>query len=226
VTRHFERELSRLKRQLFYLASLVEKRLAESVEALERRDARAATEVIERDTEIDRLEVDLEEECLKILALHQPVAGDLRFVVAVLKINNDLERIGDLAVNIAERALVLASEPPVRVALDFDLMARKSRAMLRESLDALVRLDAEKARAVLAADDEVDALNREMYEEIRDAIREDTSRIEVLIHLLLTSRHLERVADHATNIAEDVLYMVEGEIARHQAEDFRRGDSG
>jgi phosphate transport system protein len=163
----------------------------------------------------------LEEECLKILALHQPVAIDLRFVIAVLKINNDLERIGDLAVNIAERALFLTSQKPVDIPFDFMGMSEKTKIMLKMSLDALVNMDAKMAHDVCALDDGVDAINRRMYQQVQEGILENPEQIGSLIHCLSTSRHLERIADHATNIAEDVIYMVAGEIVRHKAEDFR-----
>jgi phosphate transport system protein len=162
----------------------------------------------------------MEEECLKILALHQPVGSDLRLIVAILKINNDLERIGDLSVNIAERAVFLASPETIDIPLDFARMAENVESMLRRSLDALVNTDLAAAHEVLEADDEVDAINREMYVQVQDAIRQHPQRVERLIHLLSASRHLERIADHATNIAEDVIYMIEGEIVRHREEEY------
>jgi phosphate transport system protein len=220
MPKHLEHELERLKRQILSLSALVEESVRDAVLALERRDERLAQQVIERDVEVDQAEVDLEEECLKVLALHQPVAIDLRFIVAALKINNDLERIGDLAVNVAERAQYLAAHDPVEIPFDFAAMAEKARNMVRVSLDALVNLDPHLAREVCAADDEVDAMNREMYLAVQRRILERPDQIAALIHLLSTSRHLERIADHATNIAEDVLYMVEGEIVRHRAEQY------
>ena len=162
----------------------------------------------------------MEEECLKLLALHQPVAVDLRFLTAVIKINNDLERIGDQAVNIAERVVTIARRPPVTVPFDYTLMAEKTEAMLRESLDALVNLDADLAHEVCLKDDEVDDMNREIYDKVKDAIRSQPERVGYLINLLLVSRHLERIADLATNIAEEVIYMVEGEISRHKMKEF------
>jgi phosphate transport system protein len=180
-----------------------------------------ALQVIENDYEIDQYEVEIEEDCLKILALHQPVAIDLRFIVAVLKINNDLERIGDLAVNIAERAEFLATREPVGVSLDFVTMADKAQMMLKMSLDALVNLSVETAQQVRSSDDEIDAMNRRMYLKVQEAILDKPDRIESLVHLLSVSRHLERIADHATNIAEDVIYMIEGQIVRHQTENYK-----
>ncbi len=168
------------------------------------------------------MEVEIEEDCLKILALHQPVAIDLRYVVAVLKINSDLERIGDEAVNIAERAAYLATHPPIDLALDFKGMASKAQSMVSRSIDALVNLDPAVARQVRIADDEVDEMNRYMYKLIQDYMAGNCDRVTESVHLLSTSRHLERIADQATNIAEDVIYMVEGEIVRHQPEDFSK----
>jgi len=218
MTTHLIHELENLKRQTFSLVALVEDNLSFAVKAVKERDKTMALQVVARDTEIDRTEVVVEEECLKLLALHQPVAIDLRFIVAVLKLNNDLERIGDLAVNIAERAAFLSELPPVPVPFDFDTMAKKASQMLKKSLDALVNSDVATAIDVCLADDEVDAINRDMYEQVKAAICEHPEHIDALIHLLSVSRHLERVADHATNIAEDVIYLVEGRIVRHAAE--------
>jgi phosphate transport system protein len=221
MAKHLQRELEKLKRRILSLSALVEESVRKAVHALERRDERLAAKVIESDVDVDHAEVDLEEECLKILALHQPVAIDLRFIVAALKINNDLERIGDLAVNVAERAQYLAAHDRLDIPFDFVGMAEKAQAMVRQSLDALVNLDANAAREVCAMDDEVDDLNREMYIRVQEGIRGDAGQMPGLIHLLSASRHLERIADHATNIAEDVIYMVEGEIVRHHAEQYR-----
>ncbi len=221
MTKHLEREVALLKRQILAESALVEESVQKSVMAIRDRDPRLARLVIDGDLEIDHMEVDIEEECQKALALHQPVASDLRFIIAVLKINNDLERIGDLAVNIAERALYLCEQERVDIPFDFHTMASKAQRMLRNSLDALVNLDADLAGTVLQADDEVDAINREMYQQVQEGIRRSPEHLESLIHLLSVSRHLERVADHATNIAEDVIYLVKGDIVRHRAEDFR-----
>lgn len=221
---HLNREMDKLKAKLLSLSALAEESVRNAVMALENRDERLAQMVIDVDPEIDLAEVDLEEECLKILALYQPVATDLRCIVACLKINNDLERIGDLAVNIAERAEYIATHDRVDIPLDFAAMAEKARAMVKKSLDSFVGMNARMAREVCAADDEVDAMNRDAYLQVEDAIREHPEHMDVLVHLLTTSRHLERIADHATNIAEDVIYMIEGEIVRHQAEKYRTHD--
>ena len=221
MTVHLERELDRLKKKILALGAIVEERVRMAIKAMETRDRELAKKVIEADDEIDQIEVDVEEGCLKILALYQPVAIDLRFIVAVIKINNDLERIGDIAVNIAERAAFLATQGKLDIPFDFAGMAEKTQAMLKKSLDALVNMDSNLAWEVGAADDEVDAINRDMYLQVQDGIRKNIDRMECLIHLLQTSRHLERIADHATNIAEDVIYMINGEIVRHHAEDYK-----
>lgn len=221
MTLHFQREIDKLKKMVLSLGADVEDNVHKAVQALQNRDTALAEKIIASDEAVDRFEVYLEEECLKILALHQPVAIDLRFVIAVLKINNDLERIGDLAVNIAERAAFLATQEPVDIPFDFAGMSDKTKLMLRKSLDALVNMDAQMAWDVCAMDDEVDAINREMYNQVQEGIRQHPEKMNSLIHLLSTSRHLERIADCATNIAEDVIYMIAGEIVRHKAEDFR-----
>ncbi len=221
MTIHFERELERLKKRILSLGAMVEERVRMAIKAMEMRDGKLAKKVIEADHEIDQIEVDIEEECLKILALYQPVAIDLRFIIAVIKINNDLDRIGDLAVNIAERAAFLATQEKLDIPFDFVGMAEKTQSMLKRSLDSLVNMDINLAWEVGASDDEVDAINRDMYLQVQDGIRKNIDRIECLIHLLQASRHLERIADLATNIAEDVIYMAKGEIVRHHAEDYR-----
>lgn len=215
MARHLQREIEQLKKKMLTLGAVVEGSLWKAVQSLDNRDSQMADQVIESDSTIDQAEVDLEEDCLKILALHQPVAIDLRFIIAVLKINNDLERIGDLAVNIAERAQFLSSQPAIAVPFDLETLAEKTQHMLRNSLDALVNLDAGLARGVCVVDDEVDAINREMYDKVKGAIRDNPNHVDILIPYLSVSRYLERIADHATNIAEDVIYMIEGEIARH-----------
>ena len=220
MPKHFERELERLKRSLLTLAAKVEERLRMAIKAIETRDGNLADLVIDADHEIDEMEVDIEEECLKVLALHQPVAIDLRFIIAVIKINNELERIGDLAVNIAERAAFLASQRKLDILFDFPGMAEKAQSMVKRSLDALVNMDSKLAWEVCASDDEVDAMNREMFIQVQNSMRKNMSRMECLIHLLSASRHLERIADHATNIAQDVVYIIEGEIVRHKAEHY------
>lgn len=220
---HMLREIERLKRKILALSALVEDNLRASFRALEHGDAAVACRVIDTDVMIDENEVEVEEECLKILALYQPVAGDLRFLVAVIKIDNELERIGDLGVNIAERAFQLATCPPVPVPADMLVMAERVEAMMERALDALVKTDAALARLVLAADDEVDELYRQLLEQMKDQIRQHPELLDSLVILFGVARYLERLADHTTNIAEDVLYMVEGEVVRHQAPDVAGG---
>jgi len=213
---HLLRDVGLLKKDILTLGTMAELAVQEATAAIEARDAARAQRVIDNDIKLDEMEVQVEESCLKILALYQPVATDLRFIVAVLKINNDLERVGDLAVNVAERAAFLATRPPVDISFDFDAMARKAQAMLQKSLDSLVNLNAELAHEVCAADDEVDELNRQMYRIVKDMIPAQPQHTESLIHMFSATRHLERIADHATNIAEDVIYMIEGRIIRHR----------
>lgn len=215
MSKHLERELERLRKQVLSLSAVVEENVRQAVQALEKREEKLAQKVIETDVEVDHAEVDVEEECLKLLALYQPVAIDLRFIVAVLKINSDLERIGDLAVNIAERALFLATQPPVTTSFNFLGMAEKAQAMVHKSLDALVNMDGGLAREVCASDDEIDAMNRRMYQQVEEGIQQHPEQMKSLVHILSTSRHLERIADHATNIAEDVIYVIQGRDVRH-----------
>lgn len=222
MSRHLLIEIEKLKSRILELGDMVEKSVVRAVKSLQDRDADAAQSVIDYDTDIDLAEVDIEEECQKILALHQPVAHDLRFIIAVLKINTELERIGDAAVNIAERVRLLAGEEEISIPFDFAGMAEKAQAMLHKSLDALVNLDARLAFQVIAEDDEVDAINRQVYRQIEQSVLLNPARVDSLIHLLGVSRHIERIADHASNVAEDVIYLIEGRIVRHHAEDFKR----
>ncbi len=210
------KEIEHLKKKTLSLSTYVEENLQRAVKSLETRDIVLANTAIETDVIIDQMEIDVEEECLKILALHQPVAVDLRYLVATLKINNDLERIGDLAVNIAERAAFLATQPKTDFPFDFSNMAKKAQAMVTQSLNALINIDADLAREVLSKDDEVDAIHRAMYEQVSESIKRNPDNLNCFIHLLTVSRNLERIADHATNIAEDVIYMIEGAIIRHK----------
>jgi phosphate transport system protein len=216
---HLQREIERLKKHLLSICALVEDQVQMAVRALVERDAELAGVVARRDEEIDQREVEVEEECLKTLALHQPVAIDLRLVVAALKINNDLERIGDLAVNIARKAAAFAAETPMEIPFDVAGMWQKTQAMLRDSLDALVNDDPRLAHDVCRRDDEVDGLKHEIRVEIEEMIRRDPEKTRPLLRLLAVTRNLERIADCATNIAEDVIYMTEGRIIRHRRED-------
>jgi len=211
-----QKEIEKLKKRILSLSAIVQQQLWSAVKAVDERNPRLADKVIETDCEIDEMEVDIEEECLKILALHQPVAIDLRFIIAVLKINNDLERIGDYAVNIAERAKFLSMDQKTDYPFDFNKMAEKVQEMVKWSLDALVNMDTNIARKVFTHDNEVDDINRQMYRNVQEAIRRNPDHLEHLINLMGVSRNLERVADHATNISEDIIYMLEGEIIRHK----------
>ena len=216
MRRHLQRELDNLKKNILSLGAMVEERVRMAINAFEARDGELARKIVELDREVNQAEVEVEEECLKILALHQPVAVDLRFIEAVIKINNDLERIGDEAVNIAERVANISKRPPVSVPFEYSTMAEKTEAMLKNSLDALVNLDADLAYGVCLRDDEVDKINQDIYDKIKEVIKKQPDRVGYLINLLLIARHLERIADHATNIAEEVIYMVEGVIPRHR----------
>ena len=218
MSAHMQREIERLKRQLLGLSAIVEQRLHEAVHALHMRDGQLARHVIQGDAEIDHTEVEVEEECLKILALYQPVASDLRFIIAVLKINKDLERIGDLAVNIARKAVSFAGQTEFQYPFDLTGISRKTQAMLRDSLDCLVRLDPDLARAVCARDHEINALKHSIRDQTEQRIREMPELVSPLMKLLGACRNLERIADLAVNIAEDVVYLVDGEIIRHQLE--------
>lgn len=215
MTVHLDREISSIKRQVLSLSVLVEEQVRMSVEALLQRDEELATLVRERDERIDQLEVEVEEECLKVLALHQPVAVDLRFLVAVLKINNDLERIGDLAVNIAKKAIRFAKGPPVSIPFDIERMWKVTESMLRDSIKALIDLDPTLAAEICVRDDVVDDMKKEYRDLSLELINDKERDSDTLLNLMAAVRNLERIADHATNIAEDVIYMVEGKIIRH-----------
>jgi phosphate transport system protein len=216
MSRHLQQEIENLKKKLLTIVATAKEAVEKAVKSVDERDAALAQAVVDGDFDIDRAEVGLEEDCLKILALYQPVATNLRVIVSVMKMNNDIERIGDLAVNIAERALFLCGEAPVEAPSDLAEMRSKALAMLTGSLDALVRLDTKRAREVRAADDEVDDINRQLFKEFAAAVRRNPDHVESLLSYLSVGRHLERIADYATNIAEDVIYLMEGEIVRHK----------
>jgi phosphate transport system protein len=216
MTIFFQRELEKLRKDLLALGAQVEDALAKSIHALIERDAALAEQIMAHDEEVDRREIEVEESCLKILALHQPVAHDLRFLVAAMKMNNDLERMGDIAVNIAKRARWLARHDPLDWPPQFPEMADRVKGMVQRSLDALVNANETLARQVCAEDDIVDTLKRELSAYFRERIREQPEASETLVKMLDVPRHLERMADLATNIAEDVIYLVDGTIARHK----------
>ncbi len=215
MTKHFRKELDNIKKRILTLSSLVEERVQSATRAVENIDAELALGIIKADYEIDEMEVEIEEECLKVLALHQPVAVDLRFIISVIKINSELERIGDQAVNIAQRVEIIAKRPKPPFMFDYAEMGQKAQRMLKMSLDSLVNLDVDIAYKVITLDDEVDRIKNDAYDKIKQAIKDLPERVGYYINLLLISRHLERLADHATNIAEEVIYLVEGEIYRH-----------
>ena len=216
MSKHLQRDLDNLQRDLLTMASSVEEALHKAISALEHRQSALARQVIAGDSAIDEEENHVEEECLKILALHQPVAMDLRRTAAAMKINTDLERMADLAEDIAERALHLAKLPPVPVPKKLQAMTDLTTSMVRQSLDSFVNLDARLARSVCRLDDEVDRYNQEIIEELMRTMRQSPQTVEASLSLFSATRHLERIADHATNIAEDVVYLVEGEIIRHR----------
>jgi phosphate transport system protein len=216
---HLQREIDRVKKSILSLCAIVEDQVQMAVRALLDRDVDLAQTVESRDHDIDQREVEVEEECLKILALHQPVAIDLRFIVAAMKINSDLERIGDLAVNIARKAISFVEETQMPIAYDIAGMWNKTQTMLSDSIDALVNMNGAMAMAVCRRDDEVDQIKREIRIGVEDQIRREPENVRPLLRLLAVSRNLERIADCATNIAEDVIYMSEGRIVRHTKQD-------
>ena len=219
MARHIEHQIAQLKNSILQFGTIVEESISRSNTALFKRDVDLAQKVIANDTEIDRLEVELEEECLKVLALYQPVAADLRFVVAVLKINNDLERIGDLASNIAKTVSQLTTTGPLELPEEISRMAKQVEEMVKNSLDAVVKADTNLARQVRREDDIVDAGRHTVRKLVMQQIKKDPEKVEGLLQINSISKHLERIADMATNIAEDVIYMVEGEIVRHRHRD-------
>lgn len=212
-----EKEISGLKEKLLGMGALVENQVERSIKSLVDRDNDLARDVINVDHEVNRLEVEIDEECIRLLALRQPEAGDLRFITTAMKIVTDIERIGDLGVDVAERALELNEEPLLKPYIDIPRMARAAEQMLKNALDAFVNRDAELARKVLGADDFVDDLNKQIFRELLTFMIEDARTISRAIRISYISKYLERVADHATNIAEMVVYLVEGKIIRHTA---------
>src|SRR3989475_4765073 len=215
MQRHFHEELDALKQTLLAMGALVEDQIRRVMRALVERDEALARDVIERDHQVNAYDVEVDEKCVELLARYQPAASDLRFLTTSMKIDNDLERIGDQAVNIAQRALELNKEAQLKPYIDLPRMAAKSQRMVKESLDAFVARDAELARDVCARDSEVDALKEQVFRELLTFMMGDPKTIARALHLILVSRFLERVADHATNIAEMVVYMIEGKIVRH-----------
>ena len=215
MTRHFHEELDALKQTLLAMGGLVEDQIRRAMRALLERDDALAQEVIDRDRQVNTYDVEVDEQCVELLALHQPAAGDLRFITTAMKIVTDLERIGDQAVNIAQRAIELHQEPQLKPYVDLPRMAEMAQRMVKESLDAFVARDTALARAVCAEDEAVDALKEQIFRELLTFMMSDPRTIPRALRLILISRFMERVADHATNIAEMVVYMVEGKMVRH-----------
>jgi phosphate transport system protein len=219
VIRHFQEELELLQQRLLSMGGLAEERMCDSVKALTNRDAQLVERVLTGDEPINTLHIEVDDRCFKLLALHQPMAADLRAIVSAVKINTDLERVGDLAVNIAEAAKRYLQHPPVKPLIDIPRMGDIAEAMLRNALDAFVRRDIQLAETVLAADDELDALKTQIFRELLTHMLADPATIEPSLDLILISRHLERIGDHATNIAEDVIFMVSARDVRHHVAD-------
>ena len=216
MAKHLEKELERLKKLIYSLSARVDENLELAVKSIQENDTELAQKVIDDDTNIDDLEIEVEEECLKALALYQPVAIDLRFIIAVMKMTSDLERIGDLAADIAKNGISISQAPKPKVPLDLHQMTYLVKTIVRKALDALINIDPYLAREVIKDDDEINAMKAEMKSEIVEALKREPEHAETLITLLAITHRLERIGDHASNIAEDVIYMVEADIVRHQ----------
>jgi phosphate transport system protein len=219
---HFREELDELQKQLLEMAGLVESAIHQSIDALVRRDEQDAKEVLWKEALINQKDIEIDEFATRLLALYQPMARDMRFLTAVIKMNGDLERMGDLAVNITQRALSLMNDAPVKQLVDIPRMASLAESMVRNSLDALVQRDEVLARNVLLSDDEVDRLRDAAYKELVAFMQEERTTIPRAVDLMFIAHNLERIADHATNIAEDVLFLMKGIDVRHHAEERRQ----
>jgi len=218
LVRHFEAELEELKKRLLEMSGLVESAIYRSILALVKKDPEQTNLVLQNEGRINQMQIEIDDIATGLLALQQPMAKDLRFITSAIKINNDLERMGDHAVKLAERALSLMNEQPIRPLIDIPQMARLAESMVRKSLDSFVKLDAELARSVLVSDDAVDEMRDAIYDELVTYMEQEPSTIRVCLDLMFVARYLERIADHATNIAEDVVFLVEGVDVRHHAE--------
>jgi len=218
MAKHLEKELDRLKKLIYTLGARVDESLELAVKSFQENDEVLARKVIEGDHEIDDMEVEVEEECLKALALYQPVAIDLRFIIAVMKMNSDLERIGDLAADVAKNGIAINKAAKPKIPLDLHQMTYLAKTIVRKSLDSLLNIDAYLAREVLKDDEEINAMKAEMKAEIVEALQRNPDHADMLTTLLAVTNRLERIGDHACNIAEDVIYMVEADIVRHQSE--------
>ena len=217
--RHFQEELERLKARLLEMGGLAEEQVRLAVQGLVQRDRALIARVLTSDHPINSLHIEIDSRCFTLIALHQPMAVDLRSIVAAVKINTDLERVGDLAINIAEAALRYANHPPVKRLIDIPNMATIAQTMLRDALDAFVKRDTALAQQVLSADDQLDALKTQIFRELLTYMLQDPTTIEPALDLILISRHLERIGDHATNVAEDVIFMVSARDVRHHSAD-------
>jgi phosphate transport system protein len=215
VTRHFQEELEQLKTRLLEMGGIAEENVRLAVQGLVDRDRNAVERILTGDEPVNRLHIEIDNRCFTLLALYQPMAADLRTIVAAVKINTDLERVGDLAVNIAEAARRYVSHPPVKQLIDIPRMAEIAQNMLRDALDAFVRHDVDLAQHVLDEDDRLDALKTQIFRELLTYMLQDPSTIEPALDLILVSRHLERIGDHATNVAEDVIFIVSARDVRH-----------
>jgi phosphate transport system protein len=215
---HFQKELEELKENLLKMAAMVEKAIRDSVQSLVKRDSELAQKAFELEDKINTMDIDINNKCLNLLALRQPMAADLRFITSAMKIVTDLERMGDQAVNIAERAISLNQEPQLKPYIDIPRMAEITQSMVRDVLDAFVNRDSKLARSVCERDDLVDGLNDQVFRELLTYMMSDPTTISRTVHLMIVSRCLERIADHATNVAEDVIFMVDALVIKHHAD--------
>ncbi|MDD8025372.1 MAG: phosphate signaling complex protein PhoU [Acidobacteriota bacterium] len=223
MERLFDEELKNLKEMLLRMAGLVEQAIDLAIEALKEQKEEPAREVLLHESEINTLDVEVDETCLRLMALRQPMAGDLRFITSAMKITSELERMGDLAVNVAEQALILARLPLLKPLIDIPHMARMARAMVRDSINAFINRDEALARSVCERDDGVDSLDEQIFRELLTYMMEDPAAISRAVALILVSRNIERLADHATNIGEDVIYLVVGKTIKHHIDKKREG---
>ncbi len=218
MERHFDQDLNLLKEKLILMAGLTESNIYLSIKILVERDESHTDEISKREQKINSLQVEIDEFCLKLLALHQPVAFDLRFITSAMRINTELERIGDQAINIVESALELIKQPQLKPLVDIPRMAELVQSMVKDSLDSFVKQDSRLAREILKRDDQIDNYKEQIFRELLTFMLQDPTTVPRALQLILISRHLERIADHSTNIAEDVVYLVEGKDIRHHVE--------
>ena len=216
MERHFDQQLGALRKNLIQMASMIETAIANAVKSLIERDSELARLVVQSDEQVDALELEIDKQCVDLLALRQPLAIDLRFITSSIKITNNLERMGDLAVNIAERVIPLSQEPQLKPLIDIPRMATITQTMVKDSIDAFVYRDTDLARSVYERDSTVDAMNDQIFRELLTYMMQDPANITRAVHLILISRHLERIADHSTNIAEEVVYIVKAKVVKHR----------